>query len=403
MMSVLILQKMRENRPWFSMSLMKSMYIYHMFFAGVYYAFAMASRSDSISYYYKAKYEYEYWMEIYATGTPFIEWVAFPFVNYLGFNYEMMMVLFAWLGFFGFVYFYIIFKENIKFKHKLFTNLHWGEKSLGVDLVALFIFLPNMHYWTSSLGKGSIIFLGLAMAFYGISNMAKRKGTLILGLLIVYHVRPHVFLFMAIGIIVGLFTGRQKVPFYQKAIVFGGSAIALILMYNTILSFVGLDSENLVQSFDKFSTTRSYELSKAGSGMDISNYPLILKLFTFWFRPLFVDAPGAIGLIVSFENMIYLILTAKLFRGGFFPFLRKSSALLKTGAVVFLATSFALSGTLSNMGIIVRQKSMVMYFFLFIILAFLDYKKEEEAAKEKRALQRRQEEELQLAKIANPV
>jgi hypothetical protein len=43
--------------------------------------------------------------------------------------------------------------------------------------------------------------------------------------------------------------------------------------------------------------------------------------------------------------------------------------------VAFLVTSLALSGPLSNLGIIVRQKSMVMYFLLFIILVFLDYKK----------------------------
>ena len=91
-------------------------------------------------------------------------------------------------------------------------------------------------------------------------------------------------------------------------------------------------------------------ISKAGSGINISNYPLILKLFTFWFRPLFVDAPGAMGLVVSFENMLYVALTAKLFQKGFIKFLRKGSALLKTSAVTFLATSFALSNTMSNMG-----------------------------------------------------
>ncbi|MBD0332886.1 MAG: hypothetical protein ICV66_09530 [Chitinophagaceae bacterium] len=142
------------------------------------------------------------------------------------------------------------------------------------------------------------------------------------------------------------------------------------------MAFTGLDGDNLLESFDQFSATRSGELAKAGSGVDISNYPLILKLLTFWFRPLFFDAPGPVGIIVSFENLLYLTLALKLFQKGFIKFLSKSSAMVKTGAVVFLATSFALSGTLSNLGIIIRQKSTVMYFFLFLILCFLDYKKD---------------------------
>ena len=93
------------------------------------------------------------------------------------------------------------------FKHKI----------QGVDLITLFIFLPNMHYWTASLGKGAIIFMGLAMATYGLSKVKGRKLALIIGMVLVYHVRPHVFLFMLVGIVVGLFTGRQKIPAIQQS------------------------------------------------------------------------------------------------------------------------------------------------------------------------------------------
>ncbi len=186
-----------------------------------------------------------------------------------------------------------------------------------------------MHFWTVSLGKGSIIFWGLGMMMYGLSQLKTRKIHLLLGLLIIYHVRPHVFLFMAVGIVVGLFTGRQKVPLYQKLLVFGASIGAMVLLYDKIMAFSKIDGDNVMQSFNQFSAVRAYELSKAGSGIDISNYPLPLKLFTFWFRPLFVDAPGAMGLVVSVENMFYLALAAKLFQKGFIKFLRKELSLIK--------------------------------------------------------------------------
>lgn len=378
--SIPMLQVIKRRLPWFQVGLMKNLYWFHTLFTIIYYVFQLFSASDSQEYFHRTQTQYFTWFSAYGTGTPFIDFVAFPFVNYLGFTFEMMYALFAWMGYWGFVYFYVYIKENTKFNHKF-----WG-----VDLISLLIFLPNMHFWTVSLGKGSIIFYGLGMAMYGLSQLKTRKLHLLMGLLIIYHVRPHVFLFMAVGIVVGLFTGRQKVPLWQKLLVFGASVGALVLLYDKIMTFAKIDGDNVMQSFNQFSQVRAYELSKAGSGIDISNYPLILKLFTFWFRPLFVDSPGAMGLVVSFENLLYLLLTAKLFQRGFIKFLRKGTALLKTSAVTFLATSFALSSTMSNMGIIIRQKSMIMYFLLFVIVMFLDYKKEVQFMKRRRAMKKRE-------------
>jgi len=372
-----LLQNMKRRLPFFQVGLMKNLYWFHTLFCIIYYVFQMFARSDSQDYYLRAAQNYATWFSAYDTGTPFIDFVAYPFVNYLGFTFEMMYALFAYLGYWGFVYFYVYIKENVKYKHKV-----WG-----MDLIGLLVFLPNMHFWTVSLGKGSIIFWGLGMVMYGLSQLKTRKLHLIIGLLIIYHVRPHVFLFMAVGIIIGMFTGRQKVPVWQKLLVLGASVGAMVLLYDKIMAFSKIDGDNVLQSFNQFSAGRAYELSKAGSGIDISNYPLPLKLFTFWFRPLFVDSPGAMGLLVSFENMLYLYLTTKLFQKGFIKFLRKGSALVKTSAVAFLATSFALSNTMSNMGIIIRQKSMIMYFLLFVIVMFLDYKKDLQVMKRKRAME----------------
>jgi len=370
-----MLQVLKGRLPWLNLGLLKNLYWYHVAFAAIYYIYVQSSASDSVAYFNRASSNYEGWMDAYGTGTPFIDFVAWPFVNYLGFSYEMMMMLFSWMGYWGFVFFYITFKENLRFKHSL----------QGMDLLTIVIFLPNMHYWTASLGKGSIIFMGLAMAIYGLSRLNSRKISLLIGLLIIYHVRPHVFFIMGMGILAGLLTAREKVPLYQKLVVFAGVGVAVFFLYDDVMKFANIDSENFFESFDQLSSHRSVELAKAGSGIDISGYPLPLKLFTFWFRPLFVDAPGPIGIIVSFENLFYLWLTWQLFDGRFLKFLGKSAALVKTCGVAFLATSVALSGTLSNLGIIIRQKSMVMYFFLFIILAFMDYKKQLAMNKKKRA------------------
>jgi hypothetical protein len=39
------------------------------------------------------------------------------------------------------------------------------------------------------------------------------------------------------------------------------------------------------------------------------------------------------------------------------------------------------------MGIIIRQKSMIMYFLLFVIVSFLDYKKDQQMMKRRRKME----------------
>lgn len=107
----------------------------------------------------------------------------------------------------------------------------------------------------------------------------------------------------------------------------------------------------------------------------MSSYPLPLKLFTFWFRPLFLDAPNLLGLITSVENLIYLLLFFKILKKDFIKFIRKSPALVKMSLVIFFTASFAMTFVMSNLGIIMRQKTMVMYFLFFVIYYYLAEKK----------------------------
>ncbi len=120
-----------------------------------------------------------------ATGTPFIDFFAYPFIKFFGCSYLMMMVLFVYMGYWGFVLFYIFFKENIDYHYYIF----------GISLITIIIFLPNMHYWTVSLGKGFVIFLGIGMVMYGLSKLKARMFSVILGLVIVYHVVRMCFFF----------------------------------------------------------------------------------------------------------------------------------------------------------------------------------------------------------------
>lgn len=359
-----LLESLSKKFTFFDKSLMQKLYWYHLVFFGIYYVYTLFNPSDSIQYYAVAKNASEHWTLLFESGSKFVSFVAVPFVS-IGFSYLTMMLICSWFGYVGFVYAYLFFKENITIDVKVFKRF---------DLLTLLLFLPNMHFWTVSLGKGSIIFMGLMLFVYAIRFPQKRRVALIIGGFFVYMIRPHIMLFVLLGVMVGLLTGKgKKLSVGLKIFIITASIGFLIAASSSILSVAKLEnSDNVVGDFEQFSEQRSIGLSeKAGSGVDMSNYPLPFKLFTFWFRPLFIDSPSALGLFSSLENLIYLFLFAKIMNRRFLLFIRRAPYMVKMAAITFLTTSFAMTFVMSNLGIIMRQKSMVMYFGFFVIYYFL--------------------------------
>jgi hypothetical protein len=315
------------------------------------------------------------WMSLYQAGSKFIAFIMTPIVE-LGLSYLSLMLIFSWTGYIGFVFAYLFFKENIPINITVFGKF---------DLLTLLLFLPNMHFWTVSIGKGSLIFMGLMLFIYAIGSPQKRIIALLIGGFFVYMVRPHVMLFLLLGVMIGLLTGKSKMGGGMKFLVIIASVIFLFVAQRSILSVAKLqDSENVIEDFQTFADgSLSRSEGHSGSGVAMGNYPLPLKLFTLWFRPLIIDSPGALGLFSSAENLIYLLLFAKIFNRRFLRFIFRAPDIVKTSAIIFLLTSFALTFVMSNLGILMRQKSMVMYFGFFVIYYFLAQEKWEQIEFEK--------------------
>lgn len=387
---------LEKRHAFFSRRLMNQLFGYHLFFGLVYYLYATFNRSDSHRYFETSLTHDGSWFDLFGTSTTFIDFLAYPLISGLGFTYEMAMLFFTWLGYLGFVYAYLFFRENIPVKVRVFKK---------IDFLILVLFLPNMHFWTASLGKGAPIFLGLMMFAYAITDPRKRMVALILSCFLIYYIRPHVFLFVAAGTVLGYMSGKEKISFGKKLMIYIGMIGTLVLVQDQILAMGGLESsDDLVEDFENFSQDRASELGKSGSGVDMSSYSIPVKLLTFWFRPLFFDAPGILGLIVSAENLVYLFLFFKILKKDFIKFVLGSPVVVKMSLVVFLLSSFAMTFVMSNLGIIMRQKSMVMYFLFFIIYYFVAQKKYDRIIKLRklrrvREMKRKREESVPAAQV----
>jgi hypothetical protein len=253
----------------------------------------------------------------------------------------------------------MFFKQKIQSTPKIF----------GIDGISFLLLLPNLHFWSSSLGKGSLIFFGFGIFFFALLKPLPRIGGLLLGGWIIFQIRPHIFYVVLVAIAIGYTFSTRGVGVGYRILVLLMAGFILFYIYEDILLITGLDDESIT---DPAIAHRAKELSKATSGFDITNYNMFEKIFAFLFRPLFFDAPGALGYIISFENLFYLVFFLRLLTPSGLRYAFQSDAITKTCLFTFLGVSFALAQISGNLGLAMRQKSQVMILMLFVILKFLD-------------------------------
>jgi len=145
-----------------------------------------------------------------------------------------------------------------------------------------------------------------------------------------------------------------------------------------VLQYVNLEKITSIDDVLYRAESQSGNLRGAtvGSSIDISSYPFPLKVFSFLFRPLFFDYNGLFSIVSSFENLLLLILTIKIFNKNIFKSIIKAPFVIKVMFYFLIFGTIMFSLSLSNLGIILRMKNMFIPGFLIFILWCLSFQKE---------------------------
>ena len=344
------------------------LYGVHLLLTLGYMSFTYGGSSDSFKYY-RVSAAAVNWMDLYGTGTFFINFFAWPFTHFFMLSYYATMFAFSFFGLIGFYLLYRAAKENIKPQ---------PEYKPGFGLIELVFILPNAHFWSSSLGKGSLMLFSMGLIFWGLSRFNRRYIQIIIGCVLIYYIRPHILLAVVMGSVCGLlFTNTGLKSWIKWALIF--SALALFLFINKdVVEFANTDSLNIFDSGADDKLHKQIEsLSRANSGVDINSYSLPMKLFTFWFRPLFVDATSMIGFVSSFENVFYIFMFIAIFREVIKSW-NDWNGWFKICLFVFIIGSLALAQISGNLGIAMRQKGQIMPVFFIIYCKAMSYSKKRE-------------------------
>lgn len=307
-------------------------------------------------------FNFESWFDAYGTHNYFVFFVNYPLSRVMGLDFWTGTFIYASVSAWAFVLLFLAGKS-------LFRNskIKVGSISLWPGI----LLLPSLHFWSSGIGKDSLVFLFMAMFFYGIRDLRKYVYLVGISVVLLYHVRPHMAFIALLSTSIMLMIDG-KLHFSYKLIFFVMAAFGFYAIYEEVLAFLKIEELTTENLEDMFNTT-SGNLSYGRSFVDMSGYPYPLKLFTFWYRPLFFDAHNFSSLINSIENAICLALTVIVFsKVNPLKGYKQAPNEVKIMLLTFLLASIAFAGALSNFGIIVRMKNMTFVYFLFFLVFCLD-------------------------------
>ena len=209
------------------------------------------------------------------------------------------------------------------------------------------------------MGKDELAFLGITSFIWGLSAPKRRLLALAFGLTLCALVRPHVAAMLAASCAVAVILSSD-VPLFWRLLLSTGLLVGLRASFPFLAEFVGIETVDTEASTDFVQRWQGRNLG-GGSSVDISEYSLPFQIFTYLYRPLFIDANSALGLVVSVENTILLAITVLCA-----PWIIASLAsgedrfYSRFNFLFWVMTTAALASTTTNLGIAIRQKIMVL-------------------------------------------
>ena len=234
-------------------------------------------------------------------------------------------------------------------------------------LITFMILWPSLWFWPSSIGKESVILLGLGIATSAIAGPRTSWARLSLGLGLAFLIRPHVAALLMIGLVAAEFLGQGgKLTAVRLGRLVALSLVAAFVVFNAAQQLGVGDPE----SAEAFVETRGGNTETGGSQIarpsGVTAIPM--AFMNVLARPFLWEARNAMSLLSAVEM-------ASL---GWFAWYRRRSLklvfqnwrrnrLLRTSVVfiVFLTLGYGLN--YGNLGIIARQR-VVIFPFIFIVL-----------------------------------
>ena len=310
------------------------------------YGFILGSVADAKHYYSESVSITDWGLSYLSNGTSFIVFLNYMLVQWLQLSFLGCFLVFSFISYLGCL--------------KLFdVIIDLTDRKYNVSY--LLLLLIGTHFWTVSLGKDALMFYAMCCLCYNI-YFDKPRSHYILPLMLIGFIRLHVLIFVLVGGGVSYVFTNKKIK-TQTKFVFAGLVLgALLFLIPFFLKEIAVTNISDIEGKLQSSMNANVE---GGAGIDLKDSNLVVKWFSYMFRPFVFEARNPMFLVSALENLVWLYIFFIIIRGLFFDTI-KTNYILWSYIGIILACTLPLAYTLANFGISMRQKIMIFPFFLIL-------------------------------------
>lgn len=328
-------------------------YFWHTLFCFVYLWFVLSYGGDALSYFLNSTKGYA----DFGVGTAGVNFITSFFVQTFDLSLLGTFLLHNVFGSIGL----LAFAGSLR-------HASLGKTKYIRRLVAVIIFLPSISFWSSALGKDALAFMAAGLVLWAAIELKNRKILMGIGIAAMFLVRPHIAGFMVLALI-GASVFDSRSPGWQRATV---AIIALVVSAFLIpfaLNYAGVGEDVDAEGLSEYVDKRQSVNAQGDTSVDIASMSWPMKLFTYMFRPILLEARNVFSLAAAIDNSIILFLFFVGWRG---LLRRRSGAATGNRTFLLLYVGMAwvvLAFTTANLGIALRQKWMFAPMLIFILVA----------------------------------
>jgi len=331
----------------------------HLAMAIAYWGYTYESGMDAYMYY-QDPFGLRY--KPFATNTVMIAQFVQASRDLLGGSYLDYFFLFQAFGMIGIAFLIRTFQEIA------------DSLSMEVPMVAyLLLFLPGLHFWSVAIGKDAPMFMAISMATWASLKIHRRALWFIVALVFMTLIRSHIAAMALFSMLVALLLNRELSTAARTGLLIAGATIFAIVLTEAKLS-LQLDTLDVRTISDFVDRNQGYGETHGADNLESLPFPF--KVLTLLFRPLFFDAPGFMGFVISFENVFflyifgYIALSWRTVIGLIRPVYYLGFCLLFAFVVII-----ALAAVSYNIGLGQRQKMMAMPPVLVVFVTVFLYRR----------------------------
>tara|TARA_B100000989_G_scaffold265145_1_gene217881 strand:- start:578 stop:1585 length:1008 start_codon:yes stop_codon:yes gene_type:complete len=234
-------------------------------------------------------------------------------------------------------------------------------------MILFFILLPSLNFYTSAIGKDTIIITAASIFLYSILRINHRIILLIISVLTIFIIRPYIGFFIIVSLVIYYLLNLFKFNFIFNVISLTLLGLFIIVLQFTFLSEYAIDvfDINIIFSFIEYRQATHLE---ASTYTDISNMFFLFRPLNYIFRPFIFEINSLFIAIVAIENLFLMFLFS------YYIFKIKIKKIFQNKVLLFIFIfSFVLLIFLSNvtavLGIAVRQKWLILIFLFYLFIA----------------------------------